>query len=306
MRPPSARALRLAYFSRSVVSAVAARRELYEREALSVVEQPVSSSPAQFAALEAGEHDLALTSPDNVIAYRSSAANPLGRRLDVRMLLGVDHGLGLSVLARPGIARLADLAGLRVGVDVRQSGFALALFEVLGAAGLEPDRDYEVVTLGSTPQRRVALFEGRCDATLLNAGHDIAAELAGSVRLARITDTLHPYLGTVLAATVPWLEANPDLLSAFGRAWLAATAVVLDPGQRAEVSAVIGEVLDLPPEGAAAAYDVVTGRSDGLVPDGAVDPEALRTVLELRARRGAGSATAPEGLVDVRLLTAAR
>jgi ABC-type nitrate/sulfonate/bicarbonate transport system substrate-binding protein len=306
--------VRLAYFSRSVVSAVARERGLYAAAGLEVEEQAVPSSPAQFGALRDGGHDLALTSPDNVAAYRLTAANPLGDRLDVRMLLGVDRGMGLSVVAGPHVTTTAGLAGRTVGVDVPESGFALALFSILSAAGLERDRDYTLVSLGSTPRRREALLAGACDATLLNAGHDVAAELAGCVRLARVTHTLSPYLGTVLAATGTWLEENEDVARRFAGAWLAATRVVLDPAERSSVEPLLGEVLGLPPAGVALAYDVLTSESDGLVPDGAVDPAALRTVLELRAAHGgpatgvdlAPGAVEASGLVDLRLLEPAR
>lgn len=306
--------VRLAYFSRSVVSAMATSRGLYDRAGLAVTEQAVTSSPAQFAGLRDGEHDLALTSPDNVAAYRLTEANPLGQRLDARIVLGVDAGMGLSVLAGPHITSLHDLAGRVVGVDVAESGFALALFAVMSDAGLESGRDYDIIELGSTPRRRVALLEGRCDATLLNAGHDIAAELAGCHRLARITDTISPYLGTVLAATGSWLERSDDVAGRFGDAWLAATAIVLDPAERGTVQPLLGEILGLPEAGAVAAYEVLVSERDGLVPDGRVDPAALHTVLRLRAQHGgpaSGVDLSPggiesSGLIDARVLNSGR
>jgi ABC-type nitrate/sulfonate/bicarbonate transport system substrate-binding protein len=298
--------IRLAYFSRSVVSAVAHSQRLYDAAGLAVTEHAVPSSPAQFRGLRDGEYDLALTSPDNVAAYRLTDANPLGERLDARILLGIDRGMGLSILAAPHVSSLTDLAGRTVGVDVPESGFALALFEVLSSVGLQRDRDYTLVSLGSTPRRRTALLDGRCDATLLNAGHDIAAELAGCRRLARITDTISPYLGTVLAATDAWLERAGDLVRRFAGVWLAATRTVLDPTERDTVQSLLGELLELPPSGVAAAYDVLTSPNDGLVRDGVVDLAALRTVLALRARHaGAGlraDETTAAGLVDPRVL----
>jgi ABC-type nitrate/sulfonate/bicarbonate transport system substrate-binding protein len=286
---PATEEVRLTYFSRSVVSALARQRGLYEAAGLSVTEAPVPSSPAQFAALREGRCDLALTSPDNVAAYGLGAANPLGERLDVRILLGVDMGLGLSVLAGPHISALGDLAGGLIGVDVPESGFALALFHVLSAAGLERDRDYTVVPLGSTPQRRLALQAGKCDATLLNAGHDILAELAGFRRLLRITDTLAPYLGTVLAATGPWLDGCGDVAQRFVDAWLAATRLLLAPGEKDAVQLLLGELLELPAGGVRAAYETLVSSRDGLVPDGAVAPAALRTVLDLRVEQAAAN-----------------
>jgi hypothetical protein len=226
------------------------------------------------------------------------------------MLLGFDAGLGLSIVARPEITGLADLRGRTIAVDVPASGFALALFNVLAGHGLQRDRDFTLVSLGSTPQRRKALIAGECDATLLNAGHDIAAELSGCRRLARITDTLSPYLGTVLATTGQWLDANLDLARRFGDAWLAATAIVLDPAERAYVEPLVGEELALPQGGSGAGYAMLTSARDGLSATGEVDAAALRTVLGVRAEYGgpdtgidlAPGAIEASGLVDRRLM----
>src|SRR4051795_3944726 len=57
-------------FSPSVVLRVSRRLGLLDERGLEVTENPVTSSPAQFRALIDGDLDAALTSPDNVIAYR--------------------------------------------------------------------------------------------------------------------------------------------------------------------------------------------------------------------------------------------
>jgi ABC-type nitrate/sulfonate/bicarbonate transport system substrate-binding protein len=292
--------LQLAYFSRSIVSAVAQQRGLYAAQRLRVTESPVQSSPAQFRSLLDGEYDVALTSPDNVAAYRLSADNPLHEQVDVRMLLAVDSGLGLSLVSSGSIRTVADLRGRTVAVDVRESGFALALFDLLAGEGLQPDRDYTVVSLGSTPRRLQALLDGRCDATMLNAGHDVTAEVSGCLRLARISDVCHPYLGTVLASTGPWLEQHADVAHRFVLAWLAAVDVVLDPAERDVVEPMVADLLEVPASGSAQAYETLTSRRDGLVPDGRIDLDALRNVLSLRGREAAASSP---GLIDSRLLT---
>lgn len=293
-------ALHLGYFSRSVVSAVANQRGLYAEQGLTVTESPVVSSPAQFRSLLAGEFDLVLTSPDNVAAYRLSDNNPLELAADVRILLGVDAGMGLTIVSGREITSLEELRGRIVAVDVPQSGFALVLLAMLAAAGLEPERDFSLVSLGSTPARKVALLEGRCEATMLNAGHDIAAGLEGCHRLARVTDEHFPYLGTVLASTGPWLEQHTDIARRFTTAWLAAASVILDPAERDFVEPLTAAVLGVPDAGAAEAYGVLTSSRDGLVPDGTVSDEALTTVLGLRSQ--SVSAAKAAGLVDTRLL----
>lgn len=304
--------VRLGFFSRSVVSRVARERHVFDHFGLAVSEEPVPSSPAQFRSLIAGDFDLVLTSPDNVAAYRLTDANPLSTRMDVRILLGLDAGLGLSIMARPEIGDIDGLRGRTVAVDVASSGFALALFSVLAQHGLRRDVDYGLVALGSTPGRREALVAGECDATLLNAGHDIRAELAGCRRLARITDTLSPYLGTVLAATGTWLQDEDNLALArrFADAWLAATAIVLDPAEREFVGPLLAEELSLGADGVEPAMAMLHSDRDGLIPHGRVDEDRLRTVLQARATFGGRNTgvdlspgwLAASGLLDRRVL----
>jgi ABC-type nitrate/sulfonate/bicarbonate transport system substrate-binding protein len=304
--------LRVGYFSRSVVSRVARERGLFERHGLLVSEEPVPSSPSQFRSLLAGDLDLVLTSPDNVAAYRLTEANPLAVRMDVRILLALDAGLGLSVMATPEVQSIAQLRGRTVAVDVPSSGFALALFSIMERHGLRPERDFTLVSLGSTPGRREALVAGTCDATLLNAGHDIRAESAGFRRLARIADTLSPYLGTVLAATGPWLDGHATETRRFADAWLAATAITLDPAERGFVEPLLADELTLDRREAGVAYAMLQSSRDGLVPDGRVDSDRLLTVLATRAAFGgpdtgvdpSEAGIASSGIVDRRLLDA--
>ena len=276
----------LGTFSPSVLLRTARRTGVLARHGLLVEERPVPSSPAQFAALEAGSLDAALTSPDNVVAYRFLPGNPLGSTRDVRIVCAVDRGLGLALYAGPGpdgIAvgneGIAALRGQVVGVDVAASGFAFALFEILGRAGLRRD-DYELAELGSTPKRLDALLEGRCAATMLNAGNDLKADDAGLVRLADVTSVAAPYLGTVLAVQgepAPAVRALAAALTETG------DAVRTDPSVRAAAVAeaeATGLVARL-------AQRYVAGLLDpdhGLVEGGIVDAASLASVVDLRRR----------------------
>lgn len=283
--------LRLGTFSPSVVLRVARSGGVLRRLGLDVTEIPVASSPAQFRALLNGELDAALTSPDNVVAYRHVPGNPLGRTADVRILLGIDRGMGLALYGRPGLGSVEELRGEVIGVDVAASGFAFVLYEILATVGLVRGRDYELAELGSTPRRVDALVSGRCAATMLNAGSDLRAQALGCVRLRRAVDVCRPYLGTVLAATGTACEQDADRLAAL----VAALRDVVDALAR-------GEFRDLAVTETAAALgldntlsgryvDLLRDADEGLVPDGEPDARSLTTVVDLRRRHN----TVPTG-----------
>jgi ABC-type nitrate/sulfonate/bicarbonate transport system substrate-binding protein len=291
--------VRLGFFSASAVSMLAQKGGLYRANRLSVTEEAVSSSPEQFRRLLSGDYDLVLTSPDNVLNYRLNDRNPLAQTADIRILAGVDMGMGLSLMAAPDVLRVDDLRGRRIGVDVPDSGFAYALFEVLDRAGLHR-QDYEIVAMGSTPRRASALAANECSATLLNAGHDLIAEHGGARRLIRVSDALGPYPGTVIAARAEVIASRSELFERFMTAWTTAVRATLDPANRRLVESELARGLSAPPAIARSAYRTMTSSSEGLIPDGRVDPACWRMLVDLRVASG--------GLdhdVDVDLLKAA-
>jgi ABC-type nitrate/sulfonate/bicarbonate transport system substrate-binding protein len=284
--------VRLGYFSRSPVLELARARGLFT--GLAVEAEAVQSSPAQFRSLAAGAYDLVLTSPDNVAAYRFRTDDPM----DVRIIRAVDGGLGLSVLGAAGVRRVEDLRGRTVGVDVPDSGFAFALYELLATHGLRCCVDYELAILGSTPRRAVALREGRCDATLLGGGFTVAAERAGLVNLGRVSEVVRPYLGTVLAATGPWLESYRTIAQRFCAAWQQAVDMLLVPSD--EVNPLLADVFGLPVAEVPVMRRILVDPVEGLVADGVVRADALASVLRLRARYGSTPVGSPGGIVDSR------
>ena len=245
-----------------------------------MLEEPVHSSPAQCRALLDGDLDAALTSPDNVIAYRFVPDNPLGETADVRIVAAVDRGLGLGVYGRPGLTSAADLKGANIGVDVPGSGFAFGLYALLESLGLDR-HDYHVVTLGSTPRRLKALLAGDCDATMLNAGNELRAEDAGSVRLAGLAEVCHPYLGTVLSTVG---DRRRALVEALADA-LRETAGEISGGNVDHVVVEEASVALRLPDALAARYlERLKDPGEGLVVNGIVDLTAMETVVGLRRK----------------------
>ena len=269
--------LTLGSFTPSVLLRVARSTGALADAGLEVTETPVPSSPGQFSALLDGSLDAVLTSPDNVLAYRYSPTNPLGRTADARIVSAVDRGLGLALYAA---AEPAQLRGGMFGVDVPGSGFAFAMYALAESVGLGRD-DYEVSVLGSTPKRLQALLRGECVATMLNAGNELHAEAAGYRELAAVSRTCAPYLGTVLAVVGDaQLEPAGRLAAALARTAADVVAGRLDQPTAAEAA----DALGLPAPLAERYLARLKDPAEGLVPDGAVDPAAIRTVVDLRRR----------------------
>ena len=274
--------LNLGTFTRPVVLDVARRDGSLAAAGLTIHETQVVSSPAQFTSLEAGEFDLVFTSPDNVIAYRFVANNPLGRILPVDIIWGIDRGLGLSLCLAPGVTSPEMVRGKTVGVDVPQSGFAFVAYELLRRAGLSRD-DYTLATLGSTPRRAAALATGECAATVLNAGNELRAAGAGCTIHSSVTD-IGPYLGTVIARMA---TDDPERVEAHRRFLdvMHETVGRIVAGERQDlVIESARELLDLDESEARAHYRCLLDPANGLLSSGRIDRASVATLLELRRR----------------------
>lgn len=272
--------LTLGVFTPSVLLTVAERTGRLAAAGLAVRPQPVTSSPAQFLALLDGALDAVLTSPDNVLAYRFDQSNPLGRLADIRIVGAVDRGLGLALYAQPGRADPALLRGAVFGVDVPNSGFALAMYALAESLGLDRG-EFRVIALGATPRRVDALLSGRCAATILGVGNELRAEQAGCVPLARVAEVCAPYLGSVLAVaggrTLPLAQR---LMIALRETARDISLGLLDQLVRDTAA----EILAIPGDLAARHLDRLRSETEGLITTDEFDHRALATVIELRCR----------------------
>src|SRR3954447_11077664 len=265
-------------FSPSVVLDVATSSGQLAAAGLEVTEHPVPSSPAQFRSLVDGDLQVGLTSPDNALADRFNPRNPLGALLDVRIVGAVDRALGLGLYARPGLTA-EGLRGARVGVDVPHSGFALALYALAERLGVARD-EYDLVSLGSTPQRLQALLTGECNATMLNAGNELLAEDAGCVRLAGVTEYFTPYLGTGVAVLGDrHLDAGRLLAGALHET----CAAILTGGLDDVAGEAAADRLGVSHHLARRYVERLHSPDEGLVADGRVDRGSLETLVALRS-----------------------
>lgn len=154
-----------------------------------IVSTRTRGSDEQFDALVHDDCDAVITAMDNVFAWNRRP----GPR-DFQIVAQIERTTPLVVMARPGIASLADLKGADLLVDAPGNGFVVALLALLKGAGVARE-DYRLVEAGGVKERLDALLAGRGDATLLGPPFDQMAKQAGQCELARTQDHFPAFPG---------------------------------------------------------------------------------------------------------------
>jgi ABC-type nitrate/sulfonate/bicarbonate transport system substrate-binding protein len=186
----------------------------FAREGLAVESHLTRGSVEQIRGLLAGDFDVAHTAADNVMAYvdREGA--------DLFVFAVVDLGVGQTLVVRPEIASFDDLRGKPLAVDALDTGYAFVLRRMLEKNGLNWG-SYELMAVGSTPQRVQALQDGRAVGALLSSPAE------GLRVLAPASDYFPLYPGLTAAATRRWAKDHASELVGYTRALLAGAGSVL-------------------------------------------------------------------------------
>ena len=241
----------------------------------------VMSSPAQFGSLMAGELDIAITSPDNVLLYATTPNNPLGVTCDLIMLRSIDRGLNLSLVSTPKISSLQDLARATFSIDSPTSGFALLLNAMLRKLEIDPT-SVNFVAAGSTPKRFVHMTEGISQASILNAESKIQADERSFSTWINVSDICSNYLGSVIC--VERSIEDSQKVQDFMEAWKKASDWLLEVSLQQYIAAFAkqGPVL-----GSESYYKLLRDPIHGLTKESLLNTNALQTLITLREESNA-------------------
>jgi ABC-type nitrate/sulfonate/bicarbonate transport system substrate-binding protein len=244
------------------------------------------SSVYQFEQFATGKCDIAFTAFDNIVAYREGqGAAKLVDPPDFRVILGATQ-IELGLVVSPDIRNAADLRGKSLALDAVLTGFAFVLYAMLEKLGLT-EGDYERVAVGSTPDRWQSVKAGTHAGTITIEPFTSIARAAGFHVLAQSTDFFPSYQGGIVAARRDWAVDQSELVKAFIKSYRAGLAWTLDPANRDQATALLlARMPDIKPGVADAVIKSVLSPRSGLTPGGALLPDGMRTVLNLRSRYG--------------------
>ena len=219
---------------------------------------------AMVPALLSGE--LALTT---IISPVGANAGQGGEARIVQMhVVAVQHVLS----ARPEIASVQQLAGKRIAVQNLGTLTAHEARKVVEHFGLP---DVAVIAVGGDLERIVAMETGAADANVSNIPGNLVAERRGFPTLLRISTILDIPTGGY-GASLAALREQPDAIARALRA--TARALPLFGRQPDVVTRTIASFMDLSPEDAARAYEMV---ADTYSPNGLVTDAQMAGYLDL-------------------------
>ena len=129
---------------------------------------------------------------------------------DVVLIASSENAYNYSVVARPGIAKIEQLKGKRLGV----SGFGSASYNasliLLKKFNLEPNKDVALVVAGPTSDRLSAVEAGRIDATVLTPSELPRARKQGLVEVYDMLDLGIEVQGNGFATSRSYIKSQRD------------------------------------------------------------------------------------------------
>ena len=183
----------------------------FRDEALDVELVNINSSSRSIAALIAKEVQIAAADVGNLVDVVVGGGN-------VKAINSVTNRLIFSVMGQPGIAKVADLKGKKIGITTPGSSTHTAGLEALRLAGLK-ESDVTFVSLTEVPNILAALSAKQIDAGVVSPPTNTRARASGFTEVINLATDGPDFPSVCFAATGEYIAANPDVIKRFVKAY---------------------------------------------------------------------------------------
>ncbi len=256
---------------------------LFEKNGLKVIRETTKGSKPQMKDMMDGKYHIASTAFDNIVAYTEGTGAAKYDNYDMFAFLGVHSGMN-SVVSAPEVKTWKDLKGKTVSVDAVTSGYATVLYQILKDKGLVRDKDYKVISVGSTGARVKSLREKTAQMAIISSPADARLKRDGFHILADAARQIGDYQGSVYAARKSWAKGHEKEMVAFSRAIIAAHDVIHSDKKKA-MEVMKKHVKGVSNEDMEAMLDKMTG-DGGFAKKAALSAKGMQSVLDLRSVYG--------------------
>ena len=216
--------------------------------------------------------DLCVCAGNHVITLRQ-------RGLDVKLLVGLDAHFPNTLAARPGTpyTDLKSLKGRKIGITSPGSSTDDLLRWAAKRIGLDPDSDFQIVSIGTGPSMRIAIESGAIDAGVLGNAELIDAELAGH-KLPILEDWRNVDNAALnVIGRQSWVDKNPAVARAFVQAVVKGAKLI----QSNKVAAAAGATTIFPNRSPRFNQLLAESAAKHLSPDGGITNAAFLNTLEI-------------------------
>ena len=131
---------------------------------------------------------------------------------DLVLIAGVEIYYDSIVFARPGITRLEQLKGKRIGISGYGAATHFAAIMLANYLNLDPEKDLILVPGGPDAERVAAMSAGKIDAAIFNSSTVPIAKRMGLVELVKIPDLKIEVQGNGMATTRAYIKSNRDVV----------------------------------------------------------------------------------------------
>jgi sulfonate transport system substrate-binding protein len=222
-------------------------------------------------AFAGGSVDFCICAADHVVRLAN-------RGLDARIMVGLDehHSYALLAKADAPYTDITSLKGKRVGITSPGSLTDNTVRWAIKQAGLQAERDFQIVGTGGGAAMRAAMETGQVD-----AGAVVTTEVAdylGSGKFKIVTDWRPTrYASLVVIGRQRWADANPALAKGLVRAVAKGAQLI-----QSDTAATTRSVKLLYPNFTdAQTLEIAETAKQRLSKDGSVSPEGFETMQEV-------------------------
>lgn len=153
---------------------------------------------------------------------------------DLALIAGVESYYDSTVFARPGIMRLEQLKGKRIGISGFGAATHFAAIILAQHLKLDPDKDMVLIPGGPDAERVAAMSAGKIDAAIFNSSTVPIAKRLGFVELVKIPDLKVEVQGNGMATTRGYIKTNRDIVKSALKGYIEGINFIFNNKQEAQ------------------------------------------------------------------------
>jgi ABC-type nitrate/sulfonate/bicarbonate transport system substrate-binding protein len=207
--------------------------------------------------------------------------------------LQTDRGTYRLAVA-PDVTTFADLRGKAFAVGATNDVTAGMLRRLLRLNGLGPD-EYDLIAVGSTPERYAALTSGQVAGVLLTEPLNLRAEREGFRLIADLAEVLPPFAFGALLVNRHWAQGHRDAVVRWLAGMLDSVRWLYAPANRDEAVRVLAEATGASEDDARISYSLAVEQGRVYPADLRATRAHLEALLDLMREVG----TAPDPPPDL-------